>query len=156
LATPTSSVPRLKAALVRLFAADTTLSAVASDWAPPPPDRLKHSHIWIGEVKDMAREPKIGGQSRRERYTLDVIFSVGRGGYDGQAIEEAAWALVNAFELAVNADPRLDAFDGGQMIGQPFQCTIGGMGQRSFPALEGGWTSEITVSLDCMADLRNQ
>lgn len=155
MATPTSSVPRLKAALMRLMDADATLTAVKHDWGPPPPDRLQNEHVWLGQVRDMDRELRIGNQSRDEDYVLDVVIQVARGGYHFQAIEDRAWEIVNALELAVNADPALDAYDGGSPIGQPFKATIGPMAQRSFPALEGGFASEITVSLDCRATLRN-
>lgn len=155
MATPTSSVPRAKAALLRLMDTDTTLRAARHDWGPPPPDRLQHTHIWLGDLKDMERDPRVGNHMRHEAYTLDVVFSVAKGGYDSEAIEGTAWALVNAFELALVADPQLDAYNGGSPIAQPFKATVGAIGQRSFPALEGGWASEITVSLDCDAYLRN-
>lgn len=156
MATPTSSVPRAKAALMRLMDADTTLSGVKHDWGPPPEDRLQHEHIWLGQVRDMEREPRLANQTRHEAYTLEVVVSVGRGGYDSQAIEERAWAIVAALEVAVNTDPRLTAYEAGNTIGQPFQVTVGPIAQRSFPTPDAGWASEITVSLDCDAHLRNQ
>jgi hypothetical protein len=154
MATPTSSVPRAKGALMRLFDADPTLVTVKHDWAPPPADRIQHEHIWFGDLRDMDRETKIANRVRRESYTLPVVVSVARGGYDGEGIETRAWDIVAALELALIADPQLDAYDNGVEIGQPFQALIGPPAQRSFPALEGGWATEITLAVECTAHLR--
>lgn len=154
MATPTSSIPRVKAAVMRLLAADSTLTAVASSWAPPPGDRLQHEHIWLGDPRDIDRETRIANRTRIETYTLPVVFSVARGGYDGEAIESRAWDLVAALELAVIADSQFDSYNGGTAIGQPFIARLGASTPRSFPALEGGWAAEITLNLECEAHLK--
>jgi hypothetical protein len=158
-ATPSSSAPRAKAALWALLAADSALSAAKRDWGPVPRDRLQHDHVWFGRPSDgrsveATQEPRIGNQRRDEDYTLFVTITVARGGYDFEAMDDAAFALMAALEVALRADPTLHAYDGGQPIGQPFQCTVGGYEQSNFPALEGGGASQIVISIDCSATLR--
>jgi hypothetical protein len=160
MATTTASAPRAKAALLELMNADEILNAVSRDWGPPLPDALDHEHIWFGRgsqdngpAVEANSEGRIGNQSRVERYSMWVTFSVARGGYDQQAIEERSYELAGALELLLKANPRLEGTTASP-IALPFQALVGGMTQRGFPALEGGWASEVVLRLDCTAHLR--
>lgn len=160
MATPTSSVPRARAALFALLAADSTLSKVKALWGPlNPTDRYPHEWLMLarpndGRTVESTQTPNIGNHSRDEEYTLFLTITCARGGYDAQTLDTRAYELLSALELALRADPQLSAY-ATDPIGQPFQ--VGGWSHEAsnFPALEGGAASQIVVSIDCEARLRS-
>lgn len=160
MATPTSSVPRAKAALMRLFAADTTLATVKALPGPlNPNDRYPHEWIMLGRRSDgrsasSAQTPRIGNQSRDESYDLYFTIMVAGGGYDTSAKDDRVFELFGAAELAFRADPELTAYNGGSPIGQPFQIQGWDYDLDNFPALEAGVASELIATVNCTARLR--
>lgn len=147
-----TTVPKVKAALLALM--DTALPDVKHGWGPPPPDQLRHEHIWFGDVSGAGEVGALGNRTREESYSLEVFIVVQRGGYDEQAVETRAWEILALLDAAVVENPQLTGL-GQDPIASPFQATVGNFRQRGFPIQEGAsWMTEIVRELDCDATLR--
>lgn len=160
MATPTSAVPRARAALFQLLQTDDTLSTAKAHWGGlTPPDRKTHDTLMMcrlpdGQTAESLQAPKLGNVSRDESFTLFMTIAVGRGGYDAQALDMRVYELLGALELALRADPELAAY-ADDPIGQPFRILDWSHDASHFPALEGGGAAQIVVSIDCEATLRS-
>lgn len=152
MATQATTVPKVKAALLALM--DTALPDIPHGWGPPPPDQLRHEHIWFGDITGDGDIGALGNRSREESYSLEVFIVVQRGGYDEQTVETRAWEIAAALDAAIMDNPRLEGL-GQDPIATPFQATVGGFRQRGFPIQEGAsWMTEIVREIDCDATLR--
>jgi hypothetical protein len=159
MATPTSSVPRAKAALRTLLDTDTTLAQVKKVDPPGPADRIPHEFIYLARPSDgrsasSAQTSRIGNRSRQEEYDLYLTITCGKGGYASN--DARVFELMSALELAIAADPQLLAYNGGQLIGQPFQITGWDFDLDSFPVQDAGNASQLVVTLSCRSFNRNQ
>lgn len=161
MATPTSSVPRARAALFALLQADSTLQTAKPLWGGlNPADRVPHDALSMcrlpdGRTAESTQTPQIGNHSRDEAYTLFLTITVARGGYDAESLDTRAYELLSALELALRADPQLHAYEpSANYIGQPFQVLGWAHDAVNAPALEGGGMCQIAVSIDCEARLR--
>ena len=137
-----TSIYSVKAALLTLLQADSTLSSIQVTFGDPG-GAVRREHIFLGDVHSSGQDPEslaTGRRRRVESYLLDVVVSVQSKPQGLQENEQRAVTLASAVENVVADYPTLnDTVDGLMFI----ECS--GMSVSSNEAGADGPHSQITV-----------
>lgn len=102
-----ATAPAVKQAMLALFAAAPALTGVTVTWDGPTKDEdYTGEMIWLGDVEGSEDWATVGGQLRRETYTIGTGVYVEQWGDDPQTVETRLWTVWNAATEALRTDLR--------------------------------------------------
>ena len=145
-----STMYAVKAQLLTLLAADSTLSSIQTSYGDPG-EAMRRESIFMGDVNSNAHTPESLSSGRRRRledYTLDIEIFVQSKAAGQQEGEQRALVLANAVENVLADYPSLDDGVTGLMF---VQCS--GMSMSTAEAGIDGPRIQVTVHVDVKARL---
>lgn len=98
-----STAPAVKAALLALLQAESTLAGVQCEYADPG-DAIQQESLFYGRTLTTEKPDSMGKRSQREAYDIEVYIYAAMDGNDPQTIEERCWTLVASLENVVRAN----------------------------------------------------
>lgn len=98
-----STASAVKAALLTLLSAETTLAGVQIDYSDPGAE-IGAEEIFYGRTLQTEKPDSLGQRSQREKYSLEVYVYAKQDGNDPQSCEERCWDLVAGLENVVRAN----------------------------------------------------
>jgi hypothetical protein len=102
-----ATAPAAKAAILTVLTAASGLTGVTLSWDGPTKDEdYTTEMIWLGDVEGSEDWSSVGGQRRRETYTVSLGFYVEQWGDDPRTAETRLWTIWNAATEALRADIR--------------------------------------------------
>ena len=145
-----STMYAVKAQLLTLLAADSTLSSIQTSYGDPG-EAMRRESIFMGDVNSNVHTPESLSSGRRRRledYTLDIEVFVQSKAAGQQEAEQRALVLAHAVEDVLADYPILDNGVTGLMF---IECS--GMSVTSNEAGADGPHSQITVHFAVKARL---
>ena len=145
-----STMYAVKAQLLTLLQADSTLSAIQCSYGDPG-EAMRRESIFMGDVNSNLHTPESLSSGRRRRledYTLDIEIFVQSKAAGQQEGEQRALVLANAVEDVLADYPQLDDGVTGLMF---VQCS--GMSMATAEAGIDGPRIQVTVHVDVKARL---
>ena len=145
-----STMYAVKAQVLTLLAADSTLSSIQVTYGDPGEARRRES-IFMGDVNSTLHTPESLSSGRRRRledYTLDIEIFVQSKAAGQQEAEQRALVLAHAVEDVLADYPSLDDGVTGLMF---VQCR--GMSMSTAEAGIDGPRIQVTVHVDVKARL---
>ena len=113
-----SSAPTARANLITALKARAGLSGVQIEPAYPGANNTAQECIHLAKtVWDEEQFRLSGGTKKRERYYIEVIVQVARGGNDPATCDNRAWALVGEIESYLTQNTGGDMTIGGALNG---------------------------------------
>lgn len=165
-ASPTSTAPAYKAALLALLLADTNLTTMAIPGSTTPGvqmtatwqgDATQIAALYYGKVEAKVETPVMAGPrvKRQEVYGVEVHIDVCDGSNDVSCAEVTAHSIMGELDSMVASNAKMDV--GGNPLqsgAQVFKSVITGWVERPYrDDTRNGWAVLLTVTIEVTARL---